>query len=306
MTNLSYAPLNYVEKFSLEERKLFNIKSKKYLAFVLKEERSLLKEISKNPQDFYRFAPKTIEKNGKKKTRNIEEPNFILKPIHRKIHILLSEIPAPDYLFSKKKSSCVLNAKAHVNCHGSTLNIDIENFFPSTSRIRVQQFFGYFLQYPRDVADFMADICTVNNHIPTGSPLSLMLAFWANKPMFDELNKLAASRKIKMTIYVDDISFTGVAVNDSFKNKVTEIVNRYNHSINPDKVRFFSEKLRFINGIAVSKDGLRPSNKLSKEIRSLKNIREVQNANTLGGKLNYMNYIKAIDLTVKAIFAPIS
>ena len=296
MTNLSYAPLNYVEKFSLEERKLFNIKSKKYLAFVLKEERSLLKEISKNPQDFYRFAPKTIEKNGKKKTRNIEEPNFILKPIHRKIHILLSEIPAPDYLFSKKKSSCVLNAKAHVNCHGSTLNIDIENFFPSTSRIRVQQFFGYFLQYPRDVADFMADICTVNNHIPTGSPLSLMLAFWANKPMFDELNKLAASRKIKMTIYVDDISFTGVAVNDSFKNKVTEIVNRYNHSINPDKVRFFSEKLRFINGIAVSKDGLRPSNKLSKEIRSLKNIRDVQDANTLGGKLNYMNYIKAIDL----------
>lgn len=298
MTNLSYAPLNYVEKFSLEERKLFNIKSKKYLAFVLKEERSLLKEISKNPQEFYRFAPKTIEKNGKKKTRNIEEPNFILKPIHRKIHILLSEIPAPDYLFSKKKSSCVLNAKAHVNCHGSTLNIDIENFFPSTSRIRVQQFFGYFLQYPRDVADFMADICTVNNHIPTGSPLSLMLAFWANKPMFDELNKLAASRKIKMTIYVDDISFTGVAVNNSFKNKVTEIVNRYNHSINPDKVRFFSEKLRFINGIAVSKDGLRPSNKLSKEIRSLKNIREVQDANTLGGKLNYMNYIKAIDLTV--------
>lgn len=298
MTNLSYAPLNYVEKFSLEERKLFNIKSKKYLAFVLKEERSLLKEISKNVQEFYRFAPKTIEKNGKKKTRNIEEPNFILKPIHRKIHILLSEIPVPDYLFSKKKSSCVLNAKAHVNCHGSTLNIDIENFFPSTSRIRVQQFFGYFLQYPRDVADFMADICTVNNHIPTGSPLSLMLAFWANKPMFDELNKLAASRKIKMTIYVDDISFTGVAVNDSFKNKVTEIVNRYNHSINPDKVRFFSEKLRFINGIAVSKDGLRPSNKLSKEIRSLKNIREVQNANTLGGKLNYMNYIKAIDLTV--------
>ena len=296
MTNLSYAPLNYVEKFSLEERKLFNIKSKKYLAFVLKEERSLLKEISKNVQEFYRFAPKTIEKNGKKKTRNIEEPNFILKPIHRKIHILLSEIPAPDYLFSKKKSSCVLNAKAHVNCHGSTLNIDIENFFPSTSRIRVQQFFGYFLQYPRDVADFMADICTVNNHIPTGSPLSLMLAFWANKPMFDELNKLAASRKIKMTIYVDDISFTGVAVNDSFKNKVTEIVNRYNHSINPDKVRFFSEKLRFINGIAVSKDGLRPSNKLSKEIRSLKNIRDVQDANTLGGKLTYMNYIKAIDL----------
>lgn len=298
MTNLSYAPLNYVEKFSLLDRKLFNIKSKKYLAFLLKEERSLLKEISKNPQEFYRFAPKTIEKNGKKKTRNIEEPNFILKPIHRKIHILLSEIPAPDYLFSKKKSSCVLNAKAHVNCHGSTLNIDIENFFPSTSRIRVQQFFGYFLQYPRDVADFMADICTVNNHIPTGSPLSLMLAFWANKPMFDELNKLAASRKIKMTIYVDDISFTGVAVNDSFKNKVTEIVNRYNHSINPDKVRFFGEKLRFINGIAISKDGLRPSNKLSKEIRSLKNIRDVQDANTLGGKLNYMNYIKAIDLTV--------
>ena len=65
MTKCNYAPLEYVEKFSLTEKKIFNIKSKKYLAFILKEQISLLKEISKNPNNFYRFTSKTIEKKWK-------------------------------------------------------------------------------------------------------------------------------------------------------------------------------------------------------------------------------------------------
>ncbi len=236
-----------------------------------------------------------MKKNGKIKVRHIQEPNVTLKPIHRKIHLLLSEIVPPDYLFSKKKSSCVLNAKAHADCHGSTLNIDLENFFPSTSRTHVQNFFGYFLQYPRDVAEFMASICTVNNQIPIGSPLSSILAFWSNKPMFDELDRLAASRKIKMTVYVDDISFTGVAVNDSFKNKIQVIINSYKHQINPNKIKFFGEKIKFINGISISKNGLSPSNQLSNEIRKLKKLNDRQGINTLNGKLAYINYIKSIN-----------
>ena len=94
-----------------------------------------------------------LVKNEKLKIRRIEEPNSILKPIHKQIHNLISQLPAPDYLFSKKKSSCVLNAKVHSLAKGKTLNIDIENFFPSTAKWKVQNFFGYYLQYNRDVAN---------------------------------------------------------------------------------------------------------------------------------------------------------
>jgi len=274
---------------------IFNIQSKRYLAFVLKTQLPLLKDISRNPNNFYRFKVKEIVKNEKLKIRRIEEPNSILKPIHKQIHNLISQLPAPDYLFSKKKSSCVLNAKVHSLAKGKTLNIDIENFFPSTAKWKVQNFFGYYLQYNRDVAAFFADICTVDGHIPTGSPLSLMLAFWANQPMFNELNKLSKSRQITMTIYVDDISFTGEAVSEKFKNKVIEIVNKHHHTVNADKVRFFGKDLKFINGIAIVNNQLEPSNELSGKVRNLKKSKEIQYIKNLNGKIGYIKYIKKVD-----------
>lgn len=290
MTNL-----NYVNDLDLNNLSIFNIKSKRYLAYVLGVKLEDLKSIYKNTDSFYRFERKEITKNGKIKIRNIENPNWKLKPLHRKIHQLISKIPTPDYLFSKKKSSCVLNAKAHCNIKGLTLNIDIESFFPSTHKSKVQSFFGYFLQYHTDIAKFIAEICTIKDHIPTGSPLSLMLAFWANKPMFDELNKFSKSRNVTMTIYVDDISFTGSAVNNSFKDKVVEIINRHNHKINEDKIRFFGEKFKFINGIAIIDNELKPNNKISKEIRSLQSSKDIDSINSFTGKTNYINYIKTVN-----------
>lgn len=290
MTNL-----DYVNDLSLRDLSIFNIKSKKYLAYVLGVKLEDLKTIYKSPESFYRFERKEITKNGKNKVRNIEDPNWKLKPIHRKIHQLISKIPTPNYLFSKKKSSCVLNAKVHSNINGITLNIDIESFFPSTHKSKVQSFFGYFLQYHTDIAKFIAEICTVKGHIPTGSPLSLMLAFWANKPMFDELNRFSKSRNITMTIYVDDISFTGSAVNNGFKDRVIEIINKYNHKINESKIRFFSKDFKFINGIAIINNQLKPNNKISKEVRSLKFSKDQNNINSRTGKTNYINYIKAIN-----------
>ncbi len=295
MTNLSSPPFNYVEDLQLKELSIFNIKSKKYLSYILQTKIETLKNIYKNPHNFYRFERKEITKNGKIKIRNIEDPNGTLKPIHRLVHQLISKIPTPDYLFSKKKSSCVLNAKAHSLANGFTLNIDITSFFPSTKKYKVQDFFGCFLQYPRDVAEFMAEICTVNNYIPTGSPLSLMVAFWANKPMFDELNTISKSRNITMTIYVDDISFTGMAVNANFKKSVLEIIKRHNHKVNEDKIRFFGKKFKFINGIAIVDNQLKPNNKISKDVRKLRKTNDLQYINNLKGKTNYINYIKAVN-----------
>jgi len=293
MTNL-----NYVNDLGLSDLSIFNIRSKKYLAYVLDTKLVDLKIIYKNPTALYRFERKEITKNGIKKIRDIEDPNWKLKPIHRKIHQLISKIPTPDYLFSKKKSSCVLNAKAHSRINGLTLNIDIESFFPSTYKSKVQSFFGYYLQYPRDIAEFIAEICTVKSHIPTGSPLSLMLAFWANKPMFDELNKFSKSRNVTMTIYVDDISFTGSAVNNLFKDKVIEIINHHHHKVNKDKIRFFGRKFKFINRIAIVEGLLKPNNKISKEVRHLRLIKKQDNFNSLTGKTNYINYIEKINNTI--------
>jgi hypothetical protein len=67
-----------------------------------------------------------------------------------------------------------------------------------------------------DVAEILAQICTCNGHIPTGSRISMPLAFWANHKMFDELKNIADTFEVTMTVYVDDITFTGSSVNKFF------------------------------------------------------------------------------------------
>ncbi|AVI39332.1 retron-type reverse transcriptase domain protein (plasmid) [Acinetobacter baumannii] len=57
--------------------------------------------------------------------------------------------------------------------------------------------------------------------------------------MFDEIYRMAKSRSITMTVYVDDISFTGKAVNQNFLNKIIQIIEKYQHNIKQEKIKFF-------------------------------------------------------------------
>ena len=61
MKKLSYVSFDYVEH--IKDLAIFNIQSKRYLAFVLKTQLPLLKDISRNPNNFYRFKVKEIVKN---------------------------------------------------------------------------------------------------------------------------------------------------------------------------------------------------------------------------------------------------
>ena len=92
-----------------------------------------------------------------------------------------------------------------------------------------------------------------------------------------------------------DIICKNADIEGKYKNKIQVLINSYKHQINPNKIKFFGEKIKFINGISISKNGLSPSNQLSNEIRKLKKLNDRQGINTLNGKLAYINYIKSIN-----------
>ena len=54
----------------------------------------------------------------------------------------------------------------------------------------------------------MSRILTVNNHLPTGAPSSVLLTYWSYKDTFDTIHDFAEDIGIKMTIYVDDMTFS--------------------------------------------------------------------------------------------------
>jgi hypothetical protein len=285
----------YVYDLELLNSPIFHITSKKRLAILLGSTIKELNDISRSKSYMYQYFNDTKkDDNGNViKIRPIQNPHDRLKQLHSRMGKFLGNLKAPEYLHSKRSKSAISNAKAHLDINGNTLNIDITDFYPSTSKAKVQSFFGYTMMYPIDVADYIAEVCTVNGHLPTGSPLSSALAFWANKPMFDEIYKIAKSRSITMSVYVDDISFTGKAVNSKFLEKIIQIISKFQHKIKPEKIKIFSAKgIKFVTGVVIANNQLHPANKHCRDIRILKKIdNDLKMTQRLMGKNNYLKQI---------------
>lgn len=250
-------------KHQLIESSFYKLKTKRKLAALLRVTVPELKAASSDADNYAVF-----EQEGKSgKTRTIQHPKDNQKAIHCRIASLLCRIELPDYLHSgRKKHSHVTNAKAHKG-DKKVLTTDIKAFFPSTTRKMVFNFFYNVMKCSSDVADLLASICTYNKHIPTGSQLSMPLAFWANIRMFEQLNVLSMKHGVHMTVYVDDLTFSGDAINRHFLSVVKKIINANEHIAHPDKTKIFGKSdIKVITGVAIKSGDMLITNKQHKLI----------------------------------------
>lgn len=158
----------------------------------------------------------------------------------------------PSYLHSGKKShSNVTNAAAHAE-NPVILTMDVQKFYPSTTEKHVFNFFYNTMKCSPDVSGLLAKLITFNGHVPTGSRISLIIAYWANHKMFDELHLLATEHKLKMTAYVDDLTFSGEHISGKIPWLVKKIVRKHGLTIHPSKTCLFREKdVKIVTGVAI-------------------------------------------------------
>lgn len=200
-------------------------------------------------------------------TRTIQHPKERHKEIHCRLANLLIRIKIPNYLHSgRKKHSHVTNANQHLG-DKRVLTTDISAFFQSTSRDKVFCFFLNMMKCSSDVADILSHICTYNGHIPTGSQLSMPLAFWSNFRMFDQLEKLSIKHNVAMSVYVDDITFSGNSINRLFLSTVRKIISSNGHIAHPEKTKIFGKKdIKVITGVVIDGNNTLITNKQNKLI----------------------------------------
>lgn len=206
------------------------------------------------------FKVYTISKDGKE--RQIEEPRGQLLLAHSKLSRLLRRVEVPDYLHSGiKKRSNVTNAMQHKGS-SNLLVTDISKFYPSTNYERVFKLFKHRFECEGDVAQLVADVCCCKGHVPTGSSLSMSLAYWANFDMFEELSSLSVKHGATMTVYVDDLTFSGKGVNRLFRTTVLKIIRKHGLAAHKQKTKIYSAKQKkLVTGVIVSPDGLKVRNK---------------------------------------------
>lgn len=255
--------------YKLEQSILYKLKSKNKLAHLLGLKLLNLKTL----QDDQFYSCFQVEGD-----RKIQHPQGDLYNVHKYLGKLLSRIEVPKYLHSGiKKHSSITNAQSHLLSQYKTLTTDIESFFPSTSAKKVFDFFFYIMKQSPDVANLLTNLLTYQGHIPTGSPVSMSLAFFANINMFNELDCFAKNRGCKMTVFVDDLTFTGKAINANFLLHVEKIVAKNNLKLKKSKTNLFQENSpKFITGVVVKNNQIEP------EYNQLKKLRE--------DEYNYINH----------------
>lgn len=171
-----------------------------------------------------------------KEARHIQEPMESTLGIHYRIAKLLDSIERPDFLHSATKTrSHVTNAQAHLASGGAVVAMDIRKFFESTTFHHVKAFFHKDLGCSHDVARCLATVCTADGHLPTGSCISPLLSYFTHRQMFAEIEKHCVASNVVMTLYVDDLTLSGLHATKSMLHHIKALIVRYGLQTKPTK-----------------------------------------------------------------------
>jgi retron-type reverse transcriptase len=253
------------KSYSHETSPLFGIQSKKRMAEVLRCDFSLIKRITAANTDFYKVWP--MEKNGK--VRMVEEPVKDLRKIHNHIARLLSRIAPPDFLFCPVAGkSSITNAGAHLE-EGELRKLDIAKYFPSTSFNRVFEFFLSRMKCNRDVAWHLTALCCYEGHIPTGSPVSPYLSYYAHERMWLEIKNICDQYGYKLTVYMDDMGISAARISEKVIWRIKQEVHKYGLKYHKEKA-YKADQPKLLTGAIIQDGILKLQNKHHLKIRKIR------------------------------------
>ncbi|WP_129451248.1 reverse transcriptase family protein [Pseudomonas syringae] len=221
---------------------LYKIGSPKRLADLLNVSTAELEDTLRSENN-YKLFNKLLSPNpftGKlRKKRAVQEPKSRLRKMHERILALLRRVQYPSYVQGGvKHRSYQTNAATHLGAR-QTATFDLKNFYGSTRYCLVHDFFHKSLCCPTDIAGRLASLTTWNGVMPTGSPLSPLLSFWAAKSFFDKCETLAAKYRLNFTCYIDDLTFSGDKISGKFQSELEVIASRFGYELAKEKTKVF-------------------------------------------------------------------
>jgi len=246
------------ELYPINQCLLYKLTSPAKLSEAIVTQEDCLKNILGSDENYRQFT--LLEEvnpfSGKiTKARLVQTPAKILRAVHERILKLLQRVQYPDYAHAGvKKRSYRSNAKVH-ELSKNIATFDLKNFYGSTSNNMVRKFFSEQLKCVGDVSGILTAITTYKGCLPTGSPLSPLLALYTAKPMFDALDLLAKKHNLKFTCYVDDLTFSGDTLPGSLVREVTSIVKKYGYNLSDSKTRLYKEdQAKHVTGTVIIKN----------------------------------------------------
>ena len=266
MTIFRNNPKNF-ERYSLSSSPFAQRPTQRDVAKLLKESRDDLRRLANYKEQF--IVRRTVETGTRvKKTRQLAYPKGRLRVVHELLKFHLNKIRQPSYLFSPRKGMSQRdNAEQHL-AQNQFLSFDIKQFYPSTTANMVRNWLVRELHMLPDVAGLIARLVIVDDKVSFGSPLTPVLCTLVHRKMFNEIADLCAARHLRYSVWVDDVTISGLFVPAELLKSVREVIKQ--HGLKTHKIKYRSgSKPVFITGVGVVGKTLITPNKINIEIKEL-------------------------------------
>lgn len=230
----------------LNQSSLFKLRSRGKLAKLLGITPAELRELERGVDQYTQFTRPKKDGSG---FRHVENPRSELKKAQARVARILGAITPPDFLFCPVKRRCyVTNAAAHRN-NRVVQCLDIKKFFPSTPQRRVFWFFTEVMQCDRDIAGLLAKISCFQGYLPTGSPLSPIMAYFSFYDLWAEIDDFCKARGYTFTVYIDDVTISGSRVPKSDVWAVRRMIHK--RGLTAHKMKTYVDTPAEITGVIV-------------------------------------------------------
>lgn len=236
------------ERYPLDRSPLAQNPSQRDLAALVRETKTDLNTLATPRYKEQFLVRRTIEANGK--TRDLVYPEGRLRAVHERLKFHLSKIVQPSYLMSPRKGRAQRdNAEAHLEA-AQYLTLDLKQFYPSTTRQMIRNSLIAQFGLQADVAGLIAHIATADDRACFGSPLTPVLASIVHRPMFDLIADRCDDDGLSYTVWVDDLTISGLQISGQFRSDVRGIVAQ--NGLRSHKLRSQTgNRPVFITGIGV-------------------------------------------------------
>jgi len=205
-----------------------------------------------------RYSTFKLRKRQAGEFREVKAPEPVLKRLQR---LLLLCLTASFPNFDKAAHgfvpgrSVLTNATPHVG-RRLVLNVDIRQFFPSTTAGRVASVLQLKpFELEKSVAYLVANLCCDQGSLPQGAPTSPFLANLVCQKLDRRLRQLATRYYCTYTRYADDLTFSSSrsVFTEQFHNELSTEITKAGYELNEKKERLQTRGMRQeVTGVVVN------------------------------------------------------
>lgn len=252
------------KSYPLNQSPLYKLRSKRKLSGLVGLTPTELVRLARTADSLYTEFSVTKKSGG---LRGVENPHRQLKLVQAKIARLLGRITPPDYLFCPVKGRCyVRNAAQHrgqrvVRC------LDIRRYFPSTASRRVYWFFRAVMQCETDIAAVLTRLATYDGHLPTGSPLSPIMAYFAHYDVWERVSDICKENGYRLTVYIDDVTISAASISPVVLWDIKRAI--HGGGLRYHKEKHYVDRPSEITGVIVRGNEIYTPNRQLKKLRGV-------------------------------------